>query len=99
MSSSEATVAAEDLHPRAGSTEPAPLRSLLALAWPLIVSSSFTTIQITIDRLFLSWYEVDAATASVATLVVFWLPYVLLFTTAGYVATFAAQYTGAGRPQ
>jgi MATE family multidrug resistance protein len=102
MSTSEATVTADDLLPRADSEaarEPPPLRRLLALAWPLIVSSSFTTIQITIDRLFLSWYDVDAATAAVATLVVFWLPYVLLFMTAGYVATFAAQYSGAGRPE
>jgi MATE family, multidrug efflux pump len=103
MSSSEAIVTADDLRPRADSAEaarePTPLRRLLALAWPLIVSNSFTTVQITIDRLFLSWYDVDAATAAVATLVVFWLPYVLLFMTAGYVATFAAQYTGAGRPQ
>jgi len=79
--------------PRAG------LGTLLALAWPLIVSSSFTTIQITIDRLFLSWYDVDAASAAVPTLTIFWLPFVLLWMTAGYVATFAAQYSGAGRPQ
>jgi MATE family multidrug resistance protein len=77
---------------------PSPLRTLLTLAWPLIVSSSFTTIQVTIDRLFLSWYNVDAATAAVPALTVFWLPFVLLYMTAGYVATFAAQYTGAGRP-
>lgn len=100
MSSSEA--AADDYQLRADYVEqagsPEPLSALLRLAWPLIVSNSFTTIQITIDRLFLSRYDVDAATASVATLVVFWLPYVLLFTTAGYVATFAAQYSGAGRP-
>jgi MATE family multidrug resistance protein len=75
------------------------LRALLALAWPLVVSNSFTTIQVTIDRLFLSWYTVDAATAAVSAVIVFWLPFVLLWTVAGYVATFVAQYTGAGRPQ
>jgi MATE family, multidrug efflux pump len=102
MSSGEAALTADGFEPRAegmaAAREPAPLRTLLGLAWPLIVSNSFTTIQLTIDRLFLSWYDVDAATASVATLMVFWLPYVLLFITAGYVATFAAQYSGAGRP-
>lgn len=74
------------------------LRVLLGLAWPLVVSNSFTTIQVTIDRLFLSWYDPDSATASVAAVMVFWLPFVLLWATAGYVGTFVAQYSGAGRP-
>ena len=74
------------------------LRTLLALAWPLIVSNSFTTIQVTIDRLFLSWHDPDESTAAVASVLVFWLPFVLLWTTAGYVGTFVAQYSGAGRP-
>jgi multidrug resistance protein, MATE family len=73
--------------------------ALLALAWPLVVSNSFTTIQVFIDRLFLSWYDVDTSTAAVLANTLFWLPFALLFPTAGYVATFAAQYTGAGRPQ
>src|SRR5689334_17283092 len=75
------------------------LSTLLALAWPLVVSNSFTTVQVFIDRLFLSWYNVDTATAAVLANTLFWLPYALLFPTAGYVATFAAQYTGAGRPR
>jgi MATE family multidrug resistance protein len=81
-------------------TEPkrAGLGALLALAWPLVVSNSFTTVQVFIDRLFLSWYNVDTATAAVLANTLFWLPFALLFPTAGYVATFAAQYTGAGRP-
>jgi multidrug resistance protein, MATE family len=79
-------------------TERAGLGALLSLAWPLVVSNSFTTVQVTIDRLFLSWYDVDTATAAVLANTLFWLPFALLFPTAGYVATFAAQYTGAGRP-
>jgi MATE family multidrug resistance protein len=79
-------------------SERSALRTLLALAWPLVVSNSFTTVQVFIDRLFLSWYDVDTATAAVLANVLFWLPFALLFPTAGYVATFAAQYTGAGRP-
>src|SRR5690349_16956801 len=72
------------------------LRGLLALAWPLVLSNSFTTVQVTIDRWFLSRYDADMATASVAAAMIFWLPFVLLWSTAGYVATFVAQYTGAG---
>jgi multidrug resistance protein, MATE family len=78
---------------------PSALTALLRLAWPLVVSNSFTTVQVFIDRLFLSWYDVDTATAAVLANCLFWLPYALLFPTAGYVATFAAQYTGAGRPR
>ena len=78
---------------------PTDLRTLLTLAWPLIVSNSLTTIQILIDRLFLSWVDLDVASASTAAVMVYWLPYIFLFSTAGYVATFVAQYTGAGRPQ
>jgi len=104
--SQELTAAGDPGQPvdAAGDTElsqsPEPgLRTLLALAWPLVVSSSFTTVQVTISRLFLSWHSVDSATAAVSGVIVFWLPFVLLWTVAGYVATFVAQYTGAGRPQ
>ncbi|HVK11311.1 MAG TPA: MATE family efflux transporter [Gemmataceae bacterium] len=76
---------------------PSVLRGLLALAWPLVLSNSFTTVQVTIDRWFLSRFDADMATASVAASMIFWLPFVLLWSTAGYVATFVAQYTGAGR--
>ena len=82
-----------------GPPEWSALKTLVALAWPLVVSNSFTTVQVFIDRLFLSWYDVDTATAAVLANTLFWLPYALLFPTAGYVATFAAQYTGAGRPR
>jgi multidrug resistance protein, MATE family len=75
------------------------LKVLLSLAWPLIVSNSFTTIQITIDRLFLSSLNVDIASSATAAVMLYWLPYVILFSTAGYVATFVAQYTGNGRPE
>lgn len=78
---------------------PSGLKSLLLIAWPLIVSNSFTTIQITIDRLMLSWLDADVASSATAAIMVYWLPYVFLFSVAGYVATFVAQYTGAGRPQ
>lgn len=76
----------------------ASLKKLLVMAWPLIISNSFTTIQITIDRLFLSWEGADVASGATSAVMIFWLPFVLLYTTAGYVATFVAQYSGAKRP-
>src|SRR5437762_1046740 len=74
-------------------------RELLRLALPLIVSSSFTTLQILIDRILLSQYSSDAVGASMPAAVLLWAPLTLLQNTASYATTFVAQYTGARRPQ
>lgn len=71
---------------------------LLRLAFPLILSNSFLTLQITIDRVLLSWYHPDAVAASLPAALLFWTPLVLLQYTANYATTFVAQYLGAGRP-
>jgi multidrug resistance protein, MATE family len=72
-------------------------RELLKLALPLILANSFTTIQFTVDRAFLSRYDPDAMGASMPGAMVFWLFQAILFGTAGYTTTFVAQYTGAAR--
>ena len=77
---------------------PSELRLLLVLAWPLILSNSFSTVQITIDRLFLSQLGPDAVSGTTSAAMMFWTFFVLFQCTAMYVATFVAQYTGAGRP-
>lgn len=74
-------------------------RELLRLAWPLILSNGFMTMQITIDRVLLSQTGSDAIGAAMASVIVFWTALVLPQTTAGYATTFVAQYIGAGRPQ
>lgn len=74
-------------------------KELLVLAGPLILANSFTTIQFTVDRAFLSQYNPDAMGASMPAAMVFWLGMSLLHGTAGYVSTFVAQYTGAKRPE
>jgi multidrug resistance protein, MATE family len=107
MAKDEASVATIDAE--AGSsrtaTEARPLaipasefRYLLALAWPLILSNSFSTIQITIDRLFLSQLSPDAVSGTTSAAMMFWTLFVVFQCTAMYVATFVAQYMGAGRP-
>lgn len=73
-------------------------RELLRLAFPLILSNSFWTLQITIDRVLLSKYSSDAVAAALPAAVLFWIPFALLQNIAGYAAIFVAQYTGAGRP-
>lgn len=70
-------------------------RSLLALAWPLIVSNSFWNIQLTIDRVFLGNYSTEALGAAMAVMGIFWTPMALLQQTVGYLTTFVAQYYGA----
>ncbi|MBV6493875.1 MAG: Multidrug resistance protein MdtK [Turneriella sp.] len=74
-------------------------RTILSIAWPLIVANSFWNIQMTIDRLFLADYSTDAMGAAIAVMGVFWVPMALLQQTASYVTTFVAQYFGAKRDE
>jgi MATE family multidrug resistance protein len=73
-------------------------RELLKVAIPLIVSQSFMTVQLFVDTVLLAWHDPREMAASFPAMMWFWLPFGLLNVTAGYTATFVAQYTGAGRP-
>ena len=72
---------------------------VMRLAWPLILSNSFWTIQITIDRILLSQQSSEAGAAAMAASLIFWTPLTLFQFTVNYATTFVAQYTGAGRPE
>jgi MATE family multidrug resistance protein len=80
--------------------QPAPGGSgeLLTLALPLVVSQGFMTVQVFLDTILLAWHDPREMAASFPAVMWFWLPFGLLQVTAGYVSTFVAQYTGAGRP-
>ena len=52
---------------------PGGVRELLALAFPLILSAGFLTVQLCLDRIFLTWTGNDGAAAS--------MPAVMLFAT------------------
>jgi MATE family multidrug resistance protein len=71
---------------------------LLRLAWPLIVSNGFMTLQLTIDRVFLSRLSSDDVAAAMPAVMIFWTVFALPQNTAAYVTTFVAQYVGAERP-
>jgi MATE family multidrug resistance protein len=73
-------------------------RELLVLALPLVVSQGFMTVQVFLDTILLAWHDPREMAASFPAVMWFWLPFGLLQVTAGYVSTFVAQYTGAGRP-
>jgi multidrug resistance protein, MATE family len=98
--------AAAEWHSHPSSTEvpvaptltPGGSRELLKLALPLIISQSFMTIQIAVDRILLSRHNPDEVAASFPAVMLFWLPFGLLQGVAAYVSTFVAQYTGAARP-
>ena len=72
-------------------------KSILKIAWPLIVANSFWNLQLTTDRIFLGHYSTEALGAAMAVMGVFWTPMALLQQTASYVMTFVAQYYGAKR--
>jgi MATE family multidrug resistance protein len=73
-------------------------REVLQLAWPLILSNGFLTLQLIIDRIFLSQASSEAIAASMPAALMYWTPMALLQNTANYATTFVAQYTGARRP-
>ncbi len=57
------------------------------------------TVQVFVDTILLSHHDPREMAASFPAVMWFWLPFGLLQVTAGYVSTFVAQYTGAGRPE
>ena len=97
----EARTCPEDLAeaPPPGSPAPGGSRELLTLALPLIVSQGFMTVQVFVDALLLSWHDPREMAASFPAVMWYWLAFALPQVTAGYVSTFVAQYTGAGRPE
>jgi len=74
-------------------------REVLRLAWPLILSNSFWTLQITLDRVFLGWRSSNDTAACMAAAMLFWVPTTLLQYTVSYVTTFVAQFHGARQPE
>lgn len=73
-------------------------RELLRLAVPLILSNSFMTLQITMDRVLLGHAGSDAIAASMPAALLYWTVLTLFQNTANYATTFVAQYVGAERP-
>ena len=69
---------------------------LMALALPLILSSSVWTLQVTLDRIMLSRFDSNSVAAAMPAVCFFWTPFILLQYTANYATTFVAQYLGAG---
>src|SRR5260370_18187770 len=73
------------------------VRELLRLAWPLIVTNSFFTLQIFIERMLLSHAGSKEVGAGMVGAMLFWAPLLLLQSTANYATTFLPQYVGAAQ--
>jgi multidrug resistance protein, MATE family len=73
-------------------------RQVLALAFPLILSTGSWSVQHFVDRMFLTWYSPEAIAASMPSGLLNYTVMSLFIGTASYVGTFVAQYYGAGRP-
>ena len=72
-------------------------REVLAIAFPLILSTSAWSVQHFVDRMFLTWYSPATIAAAMPAGIVNFTVMSLFIGTAGYVNTFVAQYDGAGR--
>jgi MATE family multidrug resistance protein len=70
-------------------------KTIVQIAWPLIIANSFWNLQLTIDRIYLGMYSTESLGAAMTVMGVFWVPMALLQGTASYVTSFVAQYFGA----
>ncbi len=74
-------------------------RQVLTIAIPLVLSMGSLAIMMFVDRMFLTWYSVDAVAASMPAGMLNFAVLTLFLGTAGYTSTFVAQYQGAERYQ
>jgi MATE family multidrug resistance protein len=74
-------------------------REVLAVAYPLILGQMSFTVQVFVDRLFLTWYSAEAVAGAVTGLFAVWALIGLCIGTGEYLTTFVAQYVGARRPE
>lgn len=73
------------------------LRELLRIAVPLMISSGSVSVMHLANRIFLTWYSLDAVAAVLSAGILHWTIISLIFGTVQYANTFVAQYEGAGR--
>ena len=72
-------------------------RDVVTLALPLVISTMSFTVMTFIDRMFLTWYSIDAVAAAMPAGMLQFTLISFPLGVATYVNTFVAQYKGAGR--
>lgn len=71
---------------------------LLAVALPMVISSSTQSMMHVIDRVFLTWDSRESVAAALPAGILFWSFLSLPIGVVSYLNAFVAQYHGAGRP-
>jgi MATE family multidrug resistance protein len=101
MRNEETVAVSETPHSELRTPQSAPgsVRELTALAAPLVLSAGFLTVQLCLDRIFLTWTGTDEAAASMPAVMLFSTLFGLLQHTLMYTSVFVSQYLGAGRPE
>ncbi|MBW7858497.1 MAG: MATE family efflux transporter, partial [Leptonema sp. (in: Bacteria)] len=72
-------------------------REVLAISIPLILSTSAWSLQMFVDRMFLTWYSQEALAASLPAGLLSVTTTSIFIGTASYVSVFVSQYFGAGQ--
>jgi len=83
-----------EAHHRSGS-----FRELIELSLPLVLSASFLTLQLVLDRILLTWSGTDEAAASMPAVMLFSTLFGTVNHTIQYSSVFVSQYFGAKRPE
>jgi len=73
-------------------------KEVLRLAFPLILSTSVSTVQMFTDRMFLMWYDTNAMSGAMQAGIASFTVMALFLGITTYTSTFVAQYKGADRP-
>ena len=73
-------------------------RELLAIAVPMVLSSSTQSMMHVVDRVLLTWYSEQAVAAALPAGILFWSCLSLPFGVVSYANAFVAQYDGAKQP-
>lgn len=90
-------VLSTDRAPDDGGIAPGGYRELLRVAVPLMVATGAHSVQLFVDRLFLSWHSREAIAAAAPAGMSMWTAMALFMAVVGYVSTFVSQYHGAGQ--
>jgi len=77
---------------------PGGFAEVLRIATPLVLSTSAHTVQMFIDRMFLTWHSSEAMAAAMPAGITAFVIVSFFMGLVSYANTFVAQYTGAGRP-
>lgn len=72
-------------------------KEVMAIAWPMVISTGSFSITMFVDRMLLLWHSAEEMSAAMPSGMLYWTMICFPFGIAQYVTTFVAQYVGAER--